>query len=309
MALDPRLFAVRPDLADQRLHGEVDADHFVQGKTAQIIWPSAPLYRLPQSGLSPETTLLWGETVRVFDQKDDFAWVQADQDDYVGYLATAALGAVSPATHWVMVPHTHFYNSPDLKTPPRHDLGFGSKVRVIDENPVKGFLPVAGEGWIYQRHLVRMATRFSDPVAIARRLIGVPYLWGGRDSAKGIDCSALVQLSLAACGLALPRDSDQQRDGHWGRGDWTRCPALEIESTDHNLALQAGDLVFFPGHVGIMQDKTHLLHANASHMAVSADPLARLLSPSQAPENIKILSVRRPIVTSGHFDHRSIRNI
>ena len=46
-----------------------------------------------------------------------------------------------------------------------------------------------------------------DFVAVAERLVGTPYLWGGRTS-FGLDCSALLQQSLAAAGIACPRDSD-----------------------------------------------------------------------------------------------------
>ena len=41
---------------------------------------------------------------------------------------------------------------------------------------------------------------------------------------------------------------------------------------------QAGDLIFFPGHVGIMADDKHLLHANAYHMAVTIDPLEDIVN-------------------------------
>ncbi len=37
--------------------------------------------------------------------------------------------------------------------------------------------------------------------------------------------------------------------------------------------LERGDLVFWPGHVGIMTDAFLLLHANAHHMAVAVEPL------------------------------------
>lgn len=43
----------------------------------------------------------------------------------------------------------------------------------------------------------------------ARKYLGVPYLWGGR-SFKGIDCSALVQLSYKNIGIKLPRFSQGQ---------------------------------------------------------------------------------------------------
>src|SRR3546814_9665397 len=47
-----------------------------------------------------------------------------------------------------------------------------------------GYLPLAA--------LAEVATEDSDPAELAEQMIGTPYLWGGR-TAKGIDCSGLVQ--------------------------------------------------------------------------------------------------------------------
>ncbi len=83
----------------------------------------------------------------------------------------------------------------------------------------------------------------------------------------GIDCTGLVQQAFGACGVAVPRDSDMQ--GAWAGaaiGDWA-VPGK----------LRRGDLVFWGGHVGIMLDSDTLLHANAHHMAVAAEPLAQAI--------------------------------
>jgi cell wall-associated NlpC family hydrolase len=88
----------------------------------------------------------------------------------------------------------------------------------------------------------------------------VPYLWGGR-SARGLDCSALVQLALMATGVAAPRDSDMQA-------------ALLGEAIGPDEPPRRGDLVFWKSHVGILRDPETLVHANAFHMAVVAEPYA-----------------------------------
>ena len=43
-------------------------------------------------------------------------------------------------------------------------------------------------------------------LSVARRLTGVPYVWGGL-SAHGIDCSGLVHLAWRRLGVTLPRDA------------------------------------------------------------------------------------------------------
>ncbi|WP_447646859.1 transglycosylase SLT domain-containing protein [Nocardioides zeae] len=50
----------------------------------------------------------------------------------------------------------------------------------------------------------------EDVVAQARRYLGVPYVWGGTDPAKGLDCSGLVQRVYDDLGIDLPRVSHQQ---------------------------------------------------------------------------------------------------
>ena len=74
----------------------------------------------------------------------------------------------------------------------------------------------------------------------------------------------LVQIALTACGIAAPRDSDMQQ-------------ALG-EPVPPDAAFIRGDLLFWPGHVGIARDAETLLHANAFHMAVAAEPLRPALA-------------------------------
>ena len=54
-------------------------------------------------------------------------------------------------------------------------------------------------------------------VAEARKYLGLPYVWGGTDPSKGVDCSGLVQSVYKSLGYDLPRVSaDQARAGRPG---------------------------------------------------------------------------------------------
>ncbi|WP_375459376.1 C40 family peptidase [uncultured Enterovirga sp.] len=261
-ALDLRLTPARPDLADLSLRGRVEAPRYVAGVARRVIAPSAPLRRRPAPDAPQDSEALMGEPVRVFDEAGGYAWVQLEQDGYVGYLPSSVLGdrGAGP-THRIAALRTFVYPGPDLKLPPASFLSLGAGVTAAGPSR-SGYLPLATSGFVTERHVTPVEAREPDFVAVAERMLGTPYLWGGKTS-LGLDCSGLVQLALAAAGVAAPRDSDQQQGG-LGR---------PVERTADLAGLRRGDLVFWRGHVGIMLDGDRLLHANGHHMAVAIEPL------------------------------------
>lgn len=257
--LDRRLTPARPDVADERLRDRVAAERFVPGAPRRVAAASAPLRRAPRHDAPLDTEALMGEPVRVFDEADGYAWAQLERDGYVGYLPAAALAELGPdPTHRVDAVRTFVYPGPDLKLQPTAFLSLGTTVAVSGEDA--GYIRLASGGFVHAGHLASVGDPADDYVAVAERLLGAPYLWGGKTS-LGLDCSGLVQLALFVAGLSAPRDADMQRAA-LGRPLAT------------DARLQRGDLVFWRGHVGIMQDSERLLHANGHHMAVASEPLA-----------------------------------
>ncbi|MGB3809117.1 MAG: NlpC/P60 family protein [Parvibaculum sp.] len=258
---DRRLNPYRDDLAAAHLRGEVKAARFVDGEDRQVKIPTTPLLRRPAAEAPMETQLLFGEVFRVYDEKDGWAWGQSAYDDYVGYVDEKALTPrVYRPTHTVAALRTFIYPQPDLKTRPATPLGMNAKLRVIGARG--DFSEIERGGWVFTSHLAPVAAHVRDFVSVAEELRGTPYLWGGRDSI-GLDCSGLVQAALERAGISSLRDTDMQ-EATLGE----RLP----EPIDFTT-LKRGDLVFWKGHVGIMLDGEHLIHANAHHMRVEAERL------------------------------------
>lgn len=258
---DRRLNPYRDDLAAAHLRGEVKATRFVDGEDRQVKIPTTPLLRRPAVDAPMETQLLFGEVFRVYDEKDGWAWGQSAYDDYVGYVDEKALTPrVYRPTHTVAALRTFIYPQPDLKTRPATPLGMNAKLRVTGARG--DFSEIERGGWVFTSHLAPIDAHVRDFVSVAEELRGTPYLWGGRDSI-GLDCSGLVQAALERAGISSLRDTDMQ-EATLGE----RLP----EPIDFTT-LKRGDLVFWKGHVGIMLDGEHLIHANAHHMRVEAERL------------------------------------
>ena len=69
-------------------------------------------------------------------------------------------------------------------------------------------------------------------VAEAPKYLGVPYLWGGTDPAKGLDCSGFTKLVFGNLGIDLPRISSQQATAGQPSPPWpTPAPATSSSST------------------------------------------------------------------------------
>lgn len=261
MNFDRRITPARSDLADERLRGAVDAPRYSTGVLKRVVTPSAPLRRLTSPEVSLDTEALMGEAVRVFEDEEGLSWVQLESDGYVGYMPSEALGGADPApTHRVSALRTFVYPGPDLKLPPLAHLSLGANVAITGEQGEYAGLSTGG--YAFSGHLTPLDSSESDFVSVAERFLGTPYLWGGKTS-LGLDCSGLIQLSLAAAGVDAPRDSDMQE----------KALGEPLAVSPDLSGLRRGDLIFWKGHVGVMLDGERLLHANGHHMATAIEPL------------------------------------
>jgi len=278
--LDCRINACREDLAAAHLKGQVDVPEYSDGEKRQVVAGSTHLRKAPRFDAPLETEFLFGETVTVYDENEGWAWAQSDEDAYVGYVSADALGKdISQPTHRVSALRTHLYLEPDIKTLPVELLSMNA--RLVVQSIDGKFAKLKDGRFAIAAHLSSADEFAGDFVSVAQAFLGAPYLWGGRTSI-GLDCSALIQLSLQACGVACPRDADMQE---------TILGEALIDCQDQG-AYKRSDLIFWKDHMGVMLDKARLLHANAHHMAVAIEPVAEAIARIEGSEG-KVTSVRR----------------
>ncbi len=270
MTLDPRLNAMRADLADIRLGGEVSVPRYAEGRPAHVVAGLVPVLKTPKQDSPLDTFFHYGEAVSVFEERDGYAWCQSGRDRYVGYVEAATLRAGKPSapTHYIASVGAYRYAEADLRSPavdflPRHAPVAVAQAGFVCRDTAYAWLD--GGGFLPESCLSAQPPRSLDLAAAVSLYLGCPYLWGGR-SFLGLDCSGLVQEAFRDLGKSVPRDTDMQRDAI---GE----PVAVAQIAD----LRRNDLIFMPGHVMIHAGEGMVIHASGGTMSVREDSLAELL--------------------------------
>jgi hypothetical protein len=274
-SVDPRFTLARPEQAAQALEGVIAAPRYTVPHPMRMAANSAGLHRAPDPASERMDELILGERFDALGEQGEFLWGQARRDGYVGYVARDALVLAGDLpTQRVRAIRTFAFVQPAIKSRPAGPISLNALVRIEAED---GAFARSEDGfWFWREHLAPIGVFEPDPAAVAERFLGAPYLWGGRTSI-GLDCSGLVQQALYACGKACPRDTDLQAE-------------LGRAVTRGDLA--RGDLVCWPGHIGMMLDAERLIHANAHHMAVAIEPVDEAIARIEARAGAT--SFRRP---------------
>jgi len=243
------------------------------------------VYREPDATSEVVTTALLNvqaEIVELVGMQPE-QWARIRLPDYEGWVLAAFLSEPAIAGEWLA---TILPLSAAIYGDPEGDQvnGFAYATTVLPAGdklaarvPVQ--LPGGAKGWVDSSEVELRPEGAPAPqygpegaIALARLLLGTPYLWGGT-TGQGIDCSGLTQLCCRAAGVGIPRDADQQYKG---------IPYI-VERGD----LRAGDLIYFASsgkitHTGLMVDQRSYIHAKGS------------------PESMVILSGLEPGETNYH---------
>jgi hypothetical protein len=228
--------------------------------------PVVSLRRVPAAAAEVVTQARLGEGARVREVAGAWTRLALDFDRYEGWAAAdhLASGVWPPPGQPVALVRQLFanlYAAPRVQAPLLVTVPLGAPLASLGaatEGWCRVGLPGSGEAYAQLGDLDVDGGAWSwetppqlrrGVVETARRLVGLPYRWGGT-TPWGIDCSGLVQLVYRLHGLALARDAgDQAKDPH----------TYPVDREE----LLPGDLLFFAkyGHVGLAVSHWEFVHA------------------------------------------------
>jgi hypothetical protein len=266
---EPREWFAGPEVVELALAGEIGSVRYVEPRPLVCTAPRVALRNGPDATAEAVSELLFGEGFEIVEVKAGFALGRSLHDRYIGWAPFDALALPgAEPTHRITARRAPVFAGASIKAAVTMELPFGARVA---GTLAEDFLALAGGGFVHRRHVEGApANRFAAATLFA----DAPYLWGGR-SPDGVDCSGLVQQALATEGISLRRDTDLQV----AMGEPVKFAARE-----------AGDLVFWPGHVGLLLAGGQLCHANAHWMRVVTEPLVDVMTRAGAEPVVRRFS-------------------
>jgi len=220
-----------------------------------IIKNVAAMYKEATRDCEQVSQAITGQPVEI--EKEDGNWLYVQTwDTYHGWIESRWVrkGEWNPAKVAAVLPlFSYAYTAPDVSSGHITILVMTAAMEFLgnDGKFAHVRLPDGREAWVLASNVqvtpagdqvLPLGASGTEIIKTGRRLIGVPYLWGGT-SPFGIDCSGFVQLSYKLNGVQLLRDAHMQAEDP---------RAIPVEKAD----LVAGDMVFFAGG----KDKTRITH-------------------------------------------------
>ena len=232
----------------------------------------------PRDAAELATQALLGMPLRVLDKDRGWYLVQTP-DHYIAWVDWGGLQRMNKVEFeaWeaadkiiVLTPFTFSYEKPDAQSQTVSDLVAGDQLNRLEESTEfyhvrypdgRNAYVAKTDAQPYKKWLQPLAISEDKLVNTAKRMMGLPYLWGGT-SYKGVDCSGFTKTIYYLNGWVLPRDASQQVD----TGEL-------IDTAGEFSNRRPGDLLFFGTkaseqtqekvtHVGMWIGNNEFIHAS-----------------------------------------------
>jgi len=242
--------------------------------TAVVVLPVASLYSRPTREADVVSQAVFGSNVMILEENDAWAHVRTP-DDYAGWMPLASVRraaqpyAASGRVAEVRTLFASLYREPDVtQHEPLLIVPFETRLEVSAEPEADARrwlevrLPDDRRAWVQRGDLAfdRAPLDIKQTIELARRFLGLPYLWGGTSS-FGFDCSGFVQMLYRQRGIRIPRDAGPQ-------SGWDGFQPVPRNK------LKPGDLIFFGKspdkvtHTGLYIGRGQFIHATTHLMPV-----------------------------------------
>ncbi|NBC83155.1 MAG: SH3 domain-containing protein [Bacteroidetes bacterium] len=198
--------------------------------------------------------LLFGETVTINHQQDNWLRIKIISDSYEGWVDAKMITYIEDA-------YRKLWHENKL-------LVVQKELALMHLNGTVYTIYAGSEMATNEKLLNRIGFKTYNNVSenapfslnnfiekITSIYLNTPYLWGGR-TPYGIDCSGFTQVAFKLAGIGIPRDASQQAIAPNGKE--------VISLTDSH----SGDLAFFDNkegnitHVGILLGSNKIMHAS-----------------------------------------------
>ena len=214
-------------LQDQKyvdLFHQMPYEYFGDSTYAIVSVSVAPLRREPRHASEMIDQAIMGNTLRLLKRRGGYWHKVQTHYGYTGWMTGSSFERSDEkgVQAWengkrkrVDALVSYVYSKPSEKSYPVCDVVLNSTLEVIKTGRTwsEVRLPDGRTGFINSGELADISPKkqpsAKDILDTARRMTGVPYLWGG-NSAKGNDCSGFTQTTFKAHGIQLPRDARQQ---------------------------------------------------------------------------------------------------
>lgn len=230
--------------------------------TSRINAPHLLMREHPDMSAQVVSDALYGEEIQVVAQEGVWVHIKTAIDEYSGWVQSQYITNFLDQDRLIKINRTrvHIYSEMDIKRGPILTVGFGTQLRIMNEGLhwTKVLLVDQREGFIQKGDFTVNFNylSFEDLVEFSKDFLGVPYLWGGRSSLDGYDCSGFTQMLYREAGILLPRDAKDQF----------------LYQSFHSIEadrLQPGDLLFWGKeidqiqHVGMYLGNQRFIHSTA----------------------------------------------
>jgi len=205
------------------------------------------MYSAPNEKSDVASQAIIGSNVVTREIRREWVRIRTD-DEYSGWMERSALrefGTFGPygshgPTVRIEALFANVYQNPDIRAhKPLLTVPFGSLLELAPGGQglrprwLRARLPDQRRVWIHRGDANRDPVPLTIPqsIELAKRFLGVTYLWGGRSS-YGYDCSGYTQMLVRSRGITMPRDTRLQ-------AEWDGA-----EDVDRKRLIP-GDLLFF----------------------------------------------------------------